>query len=487
MNINQAKINIKNSITAYLAKDDIGQQIIKTHQQRPVFLMGPPGIGKTDIMKQIAEELNVALVSYSMTHHTRQSALGLPFIVDKTYNNETYKVSEYTMSEILSTVYDLIEETNMKEGILFLDEINCVSETLAPSMLQFLQYKTFGRHKVPDGWIVVTAGNPPEYNNSVREFDLVTWDRLKRIDVEPDFPTWRKFAFNTGVHPAIISYLETKVADFYSISATVDGVEFVTARGWCDLSKVMCIYETLGYPIDFELVSQYIQNKKIANNFAIYLDLFKKYKDDYHVSDIIEGTHSNDVAIRAQKAPFDERILLSVLLYEKILEKVTSIRMNFDHLTLLTNQIKFMRSISVEQLITNLDDEIKKQNSSGTATNETISTYKRVIASLKSIDTSKDSMAQARDIYSKIKNTIETDSKACSNNISHAFKFIEDNVTDKNIMSVWITNLTSNDKIVYFLSQNTCEYYHKHSTGLLVLNQEEKLLKSIAQLDEEIK
>ena len=86
-----------------------------------------------------------------------------------------------TMSEIIASVYDMIETTGNKEGILFLDEINCVSETLAPAMLQFLQYKIFGRHTVPKGWIVVTAGNPPEYNNSVREFDIVTWDRLKRI------------------------------------------------------------------------------------------------------------------------------------------------------------------------------------------------------------------------------------------------------------------------------------------------------------------
>ena len=99
-------------------------------------------------------------------------------------------MSEYTMSEIIASVYDLMEDAGVKEGILFLDEINCVSETLAPSMLQFLQYKIFGRHKVPDGWIVVTAGNPPEYNNSVREFDIVTWDRLKRVDVEPALDAW---------------------------------------------------------------------------------------------------------------------------------------------------------------------------------------------------------------------------------------------------------------------------------------------------------
>ena len=82
-----------------------------------------------------------------MTHHTRQSALGLPYIVEKEYGGEKFQVSEYTMSEIIAAVYEVMEDTGIREGILFLDEINCVSETLAPAMLQFLQYKTFGQHK----------------------------------------------------------------------------------------------------------------------------------------------------------------------------------------------------------------------------------------------------------------------------------------------------------------------------------------------------
>ena len=133
-------------------------------RQRPIFLLGPPGIGKTAVMEQIAQEMGIALVSYSMTHHTRQSALGLPYIARKTYGGVSCSVSEYTMSEIIASIYDTMEASGIREGILFLDEINCVSETLAPAMLQFLQYKTFGRHRVPEGWVIVTAGNPPEYN-----------------------------------------------------------------------------------------------------------------------------------------------------------------------------------------------------------------------------------------------------------------------------------------------------------------------------------
>ena len=166
-------------------------------------------------MEQIAQELGIALVAYSMTHHTRQSALGLPFIEKKTYGGREYPVSEYTMSEIIASIYDTMEESGIKEGILFLDEINCVSETLAPSMLQFLQYKVFGRHAVPEGWVIATAGNPPEYNKSVREFDVVTMDRLKVLPVEPEYRIWKEYAVERGVHAAVLNFLDLKKDDFY--------------------------------------------------------------------------------------------------------------------------------------------------------------------------------------------------------------------------------------------------------------------------------
>ena len=176
MNIKRAKQEIKDAVQAYLMKDEYGEYQIPAIHQRPILLMGPPGIGKTQIMEQISRECEIGLVAYTITHHTRQSAIGLPFIQKKIYGGKEYSVTEYTMSEIIAAVYEKIEQSGMKEGILFIDEINCVSETLAPTMLQFLQCKMFGNQSVPEGWIIVAAGNPPEYNKSVREFDVVTLD-----------------------------------------------------------------------------------------------------------------------------------------------------------------------------------------------------------------------------------------------------------------------------------------------------------------------
>ena len=90
MNIREAKEQIEHAVKLYLEKDEKGRYIIPTEKQRPVFLMGAPGIGKTAIMEQVAQELGVALVSYTMTHHTRQSALGLPYIVEKGYVKESF-------------------------------------------------------------------------------------------------------------------------------------------------------------------------------------------------------------------------------------------------------------------------------------------------------------------------------------------------------------------------------------------------------------
>ena len=149
VNIKRAKEEIKNTIEAYLLKDSFGNYVIPAIRQRPVLLMGPPGVGKTQIMEQIARECRIGLVAYTITHHTRQSAVGLPFIREKEYDGKVYSVTEYTMSEIIGAIHEKMEKTGIREGILFIDEINCVSETMAPMMLQFLQCKTFGNQQVP--------------------------------------------------------------------------------------------------------------------------------------------------------------------------------------------------------------------------------------------------------------------------------------------------------------------------------------------------
>ena len=140
-----------------------------------MFLLGAPGIGKTAIMEQIAQELEVGLVSYSMTHHTRQSALGLPFIATKTYDGMEYQVSEYTMSEIIASVYEAMEATGQAARASCSWTRSTAYRRRSPRpCCSFCNTRSSAAMPVPDGWIVVTAGNPPEYNRTAHDFDIAT-------------------------------------------------------------------------------------------------------------------------------------------------------------------------------------------------------------------------------------------------------------------------------------------------------------------------
>ena len=499
MNIKDAKEQIKNAMVAYFTKDESGDYIVPIEKQRPVFLMGPPGIGKTAIMEQIASEMGVGLLSYSMTHHTRQSVLGLPFIVHKNYKGLECDISEYTMSEIIASVYDILEETGVEEGILFLDEINCVSETLVPVMLQFLQYKIFGRYRVPDGWIVVTAGNPPEYNNSVREFDIVTWDRLKRVDVEPDFDVWKEYAYQRGAHPSVMTYLEIKKADFYTVESTVDGKSFVTARGWDDLSQMIQLYEKNDIKVDQKLIEQYIQNPRIAKDFSVYYDLFLKYKSDYQIDKILSGKASEDIKERAKNAKFDERLSLIGMMLDSVGEElrvVVESGQTMKDLTTTLVEFKSMITKSEKTPSEHMADIIsKKQNvltagkKSGALSKDAQYRLKQQIRILENeqgllfgIDNSKEAFAIIKKDFDEQVKLLKKSSVDSGDKLSNMFKFCEEVFTDGQEMLIIVTELTLNPYSATYISMYGCEEYFKHNKDLLVYERQKEIEEELAAL-----
>ena len=499
MNIKQAKDQIKNAMTAYFTKDERGNYIVPLHKQRPIFLMGPPGVGKTAIMEQVAGELGVGMLSYSMTHHTRQSALGLPYIEHKTYGGKEYAVSEYTMSEIIASIYDLMEETGVKEGILFLDEINCVSETLAPIMLQFLQYKVFGRHRVPDGWVVVTAGNPPEYNNSEREFDIVTWDRLKRIDVEPDFDVWKEYAYKTGVHPSVLTYLEIRKADFYKIESTIDGKRFVTARGWDDLSQMIILYEKNGLTVDEDLVGQYLQDAKIAKNFAVYYDLFNKYRSDYQVDQILAGNVTEEIKERAMQAGFDERLSLIGLLLDAVTSEVKEVIEGKKVLEQLMQVLKQFRvqigrgGMPVEILEQLKQAEIQKLDKGRKAGSLSLDGQARMESLLAMLEEGMEQITNETDgmnAFGLLKMNFDSRVKQLKQAgvekgklLENLFIFSEEVFTNGHELLIIVTELTANYYTARYISEYGCEKYFEHNKELLFYERQKKLLQELDVLD----
>ena len=534
MNIKQAKEYIKDSVKLYLKKDDEGEYRIPVVRQRPIFLLGAPGIGKTAVMEQIAQELGIAIVSYSMTHHTRQSALGLPFIAHKEFEGLSYDVSEYTMSEIIASIYDVMSESGIKEGILFLDEINCVSETLAPSMLQFLQYKVFGRHKVPDGWVIVTAGNPPEYNKSVREFDIVTLDRMKILEVEAEYQVWKEYAKDRNIHTAILNYLDLKKEDFYQVETTVRGKNYITARGWEDLSAMMLLYEEEGLAVEESLIEQYIRNPRVVKEFGAYYDLYRKYQKDYRVADILAGTAPASAGERARKADFDERLSLMGMLIDYVwhdirenIEQYEYINNILNHMKAIKNSIEADKDViesnkdiigsnkdSVELSKGNFEsdkngaedriiDILKKQISgrqkgmeslmkAGSLSDREKRKQKKVIRFLtdcekalkqEEIDDADDVLKFLKARYDDEAAAYKSETQDIKMKLHYLFTFVEDTFGSGNEMLILLTECTVNKDSAKFIGMYGCDEYKRHNEELMVSERGDTIMEEIARLE----
>lgn len=501
MNIKEAKEQIKNAMTAYFTKDEFGSYAVPVEKQRPVFLMGPPGIGKTAIMEQIAQELDVCLVSYSMTHHTRQSALGLPFIEKKVFNGKEYQVSEYTMSEIIASVYETMEATGKKEGILFLDEINCVSETLAPTMLQFLQCKTFGNQAVPGGWVIVAAGNPPEYNKSVREFDLVTLDRVRRIDIEPKLSVWQDYARAHRLHPAVTAYLELRPQHFYKIENDVDGVQFVTARGWEDLSAYLQAADRLALPVDEGVIGQYLRHPEVARDFAAYWVLYRKYHEDYGVEDILQGKPYDAVIARAMDASFDERISLVSLLLAGLNTRFADARATGAVTDACYQQLRsFKRTLSQQpdadpaDLFAERCDayraKLEADKTAGALLPDEAAARTRTLALLTAWSRSLDNGLDADEAFDTVRGAFNTQVQrreeavsAASNALEFAFDFMEQAFEAGQEMVVFVNELALGPDSAPFLAENDCERFEQYSEKLLLHGGEDELLAELQRDD----
>ena len=499
MNMRQAKECIKDTVRLYLKKDEFGDYRIPIVRQRPVFLIGAPGIGKTAIMEQIASELSIALVSYSMTHHTRQSALGLPFIDHREFEGKRYDVSEYTMSEIIASIYEVMEKSGLKEGILFLDEINCVSETLSPSMLQFLQYKVFGRHQVPEGWVIVTAGNPPEYNKSVREFDVVTMDRLKIMEVEADYVTWKAYASEKGLHNAVITYLDLKKDDFYHVETTVKGKSYITARGWEDLSQILQLYEEEGLPVEETLVGQYLRNERIVKEFTAYYDLYRKYKNDYKIEEILSGEISEKAVEKARAAAFDERLSLLGMLLDNVQGEMREIMRFADCLKELRMPLKALAGCGeTEKLIEMLQMQesgreklLQSMRAAGAVADGDVYKNKYMIRffaeAARAVRVS--DVSDGAQAYGLIKEkfgaqaaALQQRTERTKGRLHSLFAFVEKAFEAGNEMLVLVTELTVHDDSARFIAAFGCPDYQRHNEELMLSERQSKFMEEIEEL-----
>ena len=280
----------------------------------------------------------------------------------------------------------------------------------------------------------------------------------------------------------------------------------MTARGWEDLSTMIKLYEEQGYAVDENLISQYLQHEKAAKEFAIYYDLYNKYKSDYQVQSILDGSYSEEIRDRAASAKFDERLTLIGLLLEAVTENIKQDIETEDYVTELHKLLQELKVVcqradpNRETIDTILGKYIvartasyreEKRSTVLSAERETI--LRRVILAIEGYknDLLREGIADLTDGFEFIKaafgQTVAEMKQHLEDTqfaLENMFLFIEDVFGGGQEMLVVVTELTVNYYSAKFISRYGCEKYFEHNKELLVYERQQELLSEIMLLND---
>lgn len=315
--LNKAASEVEAGIRSYLEKDKNGKYLIPEINRIPFYLEGPPGIGKTQMVREISERLGIGFVSLSVTHHTRNSVLGLPVINKLDGEAGHCRYTEYTMSEMIADVKKK-EDEGYPEGILLVDEFASMSESLVAPMLAFLQTRNIGNYRLPEGWIMVLCSNPPCYNRTARYFDAAIMDRVRLIEVEADGMEFLEYGYERRIHPLILEFLRTHANAFFRCETEKNGEQVVvTARGWENLSYCLTAYENMGHAVDVDVISQFIKSAEISMEFYSFYKMSMECGAGCAV-DIIEAKVSDNFKYMIRQKEFMDRWVIMTSVYREI-------------------------------------------------------------------------------------------------------------------------------------------------------------------------
>jgi hypothetical protein len=336
--------------------------------------------------------------------------------------------------------------------------------------------------------VIVTAGNPPEYNKSVREFDVVTLDRIKRIDVQPDFEVWKEYAYEQGIHPAVISYLELRRKNFYRMENTVDGRIFATARGWEDLSRLIQVYETLDKEVDREVVYQYIQHPLIAKDFAAYLALYNKYKTDYAVEDLLQGKWTPITLGKIRNASLDEHLSIVGLLNGKLSQLFADCYFMDAYVTKLYGYMTEYRDnlpeMTLESIYKKAENDFQIAKKSELLTKNEEKVFIRTVNFFENEISEKDTYEQTKIAFTAEADSLETQIEYTSQMLQNVFDFMEAAFGDSQEMVAFITELNANYYSLWFIRENGSDQYYRHNKGLLFDNRQKQILGQMEELEQ---
>jgi MoxR-like ATPase len=261
------------TITSVQARKAI-LQAFKT--QRPVFLWGPPGIGKSDVIAEITEELGGLMIDLRMAQMEPTDIRGIPF-----YNKDK-NVMEFAPpidlpDEELASKYPIV--------VLFLDEMNSAPPAVQAAGYQLILNRKVGRYTLPDNVVLVAAGNRDSDKGVTYRMPMPLANRFVHLEMRPDFTSWQQWAVKKNIHKDVVGYLSFAKNDLYDFDAKSSSRAFATPRSWVFVSDLLNDEANMDTDTQFNLVAGAV-GEGLAVKFAAHRKVAGRMPEP---SDILSG------------------------------------------------------------------------------------------------------------------------------------------------------------------------------------------------------
>ena len=258
--------------------------------KRPVFLWGPPGIGKSEVVAEVAEELNGFVIDLRMAQMEPTDIRGIPFF-NKDINKMDWASPVDLPDEEFASKYPLI--------LLFLDEMNSAPPAVQAAGYQLILNRRIGKYVLPDNVAIVAAGNRDSDKGVTYRMPMPLANRFLHLEMRADFASWQNWAVNKGIHKDVVGYLSFAKQDLYDFDNKSSSRAFATPRSWVFVSDLLKDEENLDSDTLFNLVSGAV-GEGLAVKFAAHRKISGRMPEP---SDILSGK-VKDLAVKEVSAMY---------------------------------------------------------------------------------------------------------------------------------------------------------------------------------------
>lgn len=275
--------------------------------KRPVFLWGPPGIGKSEVVAEVAEELNGPVIDLRMAQMEPTDIRGIPY-----FNKDINKMD-------WAAPVDLPSEEFAKEHpivVLFLDEMNSAPPAVQAAGYQLILNRRVGKYVLPDNVVIVAAGNRDSDKGVTYRMPMPLANRFIHIEMRPDFTAWQTWAVNKGIHKDVVGYLSFAKQDLYDFDSKSASRAFATPRSWCFVSDLLNDEDNMDQDTQFNLVSGAV-GEGLAVKFTAHRKIAGKMPEP---SDILSGK-VKDLSVKEVSAMYSLTVAMCYELKDAITNK----------------------------------------------------------------------------------------------------------------------------------------------------------------------